>query len=407
MHTKLIFFLLLCLGFCSTCIQNKQLDADAEIQYCISKALITIETGFDEGFMPRNIKPGQVQWNVSRLSNWTSGYWPGTLWYIYEYTGDEFWKNKARNYTSCLLPNWETYYNRQDFGLSVYLSFGHGYIVTTDSLYREVLMKSAEKFHELMAVEALNHATDTSDLNKSSHYSINNSLLNLNLLFWAGNNGNPALHEFAIKYFDQNYSMVNEKLSLMSFDADIILMAGNSKSKGVDDIYDDPFLLPKNIAWLMYAYSHAFKASNEQRFLIMAQNLSDLYISNLPDDFIPGCSFDRHNEKYTIKDASAAAISASALMLLAGISENLQLKKQYLKAGESILTALSSRRYKSMDQNHAFLKHSVGGSPDGSEVDVSLIYTDYYFLEALIRYHQIMNSSSDSQHLSFLKTSLF
>jgi hypothetical protein len=157
-------------------------------------------------------------------------------------------------------------------------------------------------------------------------------------------------------------------------------------------------------AWGIYGFVMSFRETGEQRYLDAAINLTDYYLNhkNLPKDLIPPWDFNvgesgyvpdwdykPNGNKKISRDASAAAIVASALMELSSMSA--ELHKKYFKTAERILKNLSSPRYfADVKTNGGFiLKKSVGNMPRGLEVDVPLNYADYYYLEALYRYRKI------------------
>jgi unsaturated chondroitin disaccharide hydrolase len=393
--------IMFCLVLFCACRQHHPLDPAAEIDYCKSKVAVALAAGIEEGYMPRNIKQGEVQWNVSRLSTWTAGYWPGILWYIYEYTGDEYWRSKATHYTNCLKPNWNSFFNRQDFGLSILLSFGQGYRLTGDSLYKNVLLQSAAKIKELQIIhnseDSLSEQISSDELH--SMYTVISELRYLNLLFWAGHNGCDQLVAYARLKAGECYDLVNEHF-YYDHTSTTIKTGTTNVSKAFNELLDeDKYLLSKDIAWLIYGFTALYRDNPEPRFLMLAQNLAGFFIAQLPDDYIPGWSFGSAHKSNQIKDASAAAIAASALLQLAGLTTNNLLQDAYISTAGHILQRLSSKVYRSDNLNHAFIMHSVGNSPYGSEADVSLIYADYYYLEALIKYKDLLNTRLKSAAL--------
>lgn len=94
------------------------------------------------------------------------------------------------------------------------------------------------------------------------------------------------------------------------------------------------------------------------------------------------------------KDASAAAITASALLELSTYVTERDSSHYYYDQAEKMLEMLSSSAYKAGDTKYAFLLHSVGHMPRGGEVDASIIYADYYYLEALIRFKRLQEKRS-------------
>ena len=116
-----------------------------------------------------------------------------------------------------------------------------------------------------------------------------------------------------------------------------------------------------------------------------AQKLTDKYLSLLSDDFVPYWDFDAPNIPDEEKDASAAAIVASGLLELSTYVENEKDRERYYNAALNMLTSLSSEKFSGVGKADSFLLHSTGAKSLGHEIDVALIYADYYYIEALSR----------------------
>ena len=112
--------------------------------------------------------------------------------------------------------------------------------------------------------------------------------------------------------------------------------------------------------------------------------MTDVYLKRLPDDYIPYWDFDDPAIPYAPRDASAACVVASALLELSGYVSP-EKGSTYREAALRMLESLSSDKYQCGKQKSAFLLHSTGHYPNGSEIDASIIYADYYYIEALLR----------------------
>ena len=151
--------------------------------------------------------------------------------------------------------------------------------------------------------------------------------------------------------------------------------------------YADSSLWARGQSWAIYGYTMVYRYTKEQRFLDFAQKVTDLYLKRLhetSDDWVPIWDMDDPRGKQAPKDASAACVVASALLELYQYVDA-EKGKAYREAAENILRDLSSDRYQSREKNCAFLMHSTGHHPAGSEIDASIIYADYYYIEALLR----------------------
>ena len=96
-------------------------------------------------------------------------------------------------------------------------------------------------------------------------------------------------------------------------------------------------------------------------------------------------SFNAPNIPNEERDVSAATILASGLLELAELDKSKA--KKYRSYADKILENLQNEKYRT-NQSPFFLQHSVGGKPNKVEIDVPIIYADYYYLEALLKYQK-------------------
>lgn len=154
--------------------------------------------------------------------------------------------------------------------------------------------------------------------------------------------------------------------------------------------YADSSMWARGQAWAIYGYTMVYRETGDPRFLDFACKVTDVYLDRLPDDYVPYWDFDDPAIPDTPRDASAAGVVASALLELQGYCEG-ERKEKYKSAAVKMLTSLSSDAYRSGSRRPSFLDHSVGHMPAGSEIDASIIYADYYYLEALLRLKRLQD----------------
>jgi unsaturated chondroitin disaccharide hydrolase len=386
---KYIIYAFLLIAF-TTCHKSNFIDPEPEIRYCLNKAKETLDEGITENLMPRTIKSGEKDWTMARVSSWTSGYWTGILWLLHQYTEDSFWREHAVKNTELLIPDKSTFFNRQDFGLSVMLSIGHAYEHTQSPVYKDILINSAKLYYDYSSTRPEVFGLNK-DLLLSDHYQqqYNHGLLNLCLLFKASENVMPAMYDFSKqKAFEiseilekriqwtKNTSQPGTELHFFS-DVSVFNNRGNNQNRP----YGDDVLTRKNIAWLMYGFISVYQESKEKQLLENADYLAFLYIQNYlkikNKKSEPG-----NNSIQSIEDLGTSAIAASALLKIALAQPSKKSAPDLFLAANSILKELASEKYRSRNKNKAFLIFDDIESPTSS--DVSLIYTDYYYLEALL-----------------------
>jgi len=146
-------------------------------------------------------------------------------------------------------------------------------------------------------------------------------------------------------------------------------------------------------AWAIYGFTVCYRETKDPNYLEFVQHLADAYLKRLPKDYIPYWDFDVPDIPKASRDASAAAVVASGLLELSTYLNNKK-GESYEIAAIEMLKSLSSPAYQSENKNSSFLLHSTGHWPNRSEVDASIIYADYYYIEALLRWKKLESGKS-------------
>ena len=353
---------------------------------------------------PRTIgKDGKLK--VTRKNDWTEGFYPGCLWYVYEYTNKEDWKKAATKWTESLEPL-KKMTNHHDIGFLMYCSFGNAYRLTGNEAYKDVLVESARslctRFNEKTGcIKSWNYRKSWNGKDEWFYPVIIDNLMNLELLYFATKvTGDSVYAKVANRHaettaknqFREDYSNYH----VVNYDAETGEVLNQATCQG----FSDNSAWARGQAWAIYGYTMAYRETHRQDFLDMAVHTADFWLNhpNLPEDGIPYWDFNAGQEDYVPdwnydpeifkvvpRDASAAAIVASAFLELSGYVTD---GKKYSAAAAHILKSLSSPAYLAEPGTNCnfILMHSVGSIPHGEEIDVPLIYADYYYLEALMRY---------------------
>ena len=375
----------------STC-NDREMGNNHNLTDYISKQL-TFAVGKADGILDRQdgrIAPrtlgekGELIMVPSR--DWVSGFFAGELWLMFGITGDSFWEDKARKYTS-LLEQEKQNGGTHDMGFKMYCSYGRGYLLSGDESYREILIQSAEtlitRYNEKVGcIRSWDHHRELWD-----YPVIIDNMMNLELLFWASKEtGDPKYYDIAISHarntIKNHYRKDNSSWHVLDYNPE----NGEVVSKVTFQGNSDESSWSRGQAWGLYGFTMAYRESLLPEFLDHAEKIADFIINHprLPDDFVPYWDFDAPGIPDEPRDASAAAIIASALYELSRFSDN---EEQYIKAADKIFESLSSEKYLlPLGSNSGFLLgHSTGSRPANAEVDIPLVYADYYFLEAFIR----------------------
>lgn len=321
---------------------------------------------------------------------WTSGFYPGELWYLYEYSNSRKMNVLAKQYTDLLeSQKWST--DNHDIGFMLYCSFGNGLRLTNNSQYKDILLTAASSLMKRYNPKV--GLIRSWDFNKENwqYPVIIDNMMNLELLFWAAKQSNDsAMYQAAVSHatktmkyhFRPDYSCWH----VVSYDT----INGLPHIKQTHQGLNDSSAWARGQAWALYGFTMVYRATKDPKFLKHAINIAEYIINNpaMPTDKIPIWDFNDKPTSY--RDASAGALIASALIELAEYTP--ELKQKYLNFAQQQLLALSSSEYTAQTgQNAGFiLKHSVGNYPKGYEIDAPLSYADYYYVEALLRYRKLL-----------------
>jgi len=393
-----IFVLILSAGLKA----NAQSSLLPNINYCAAQAQKTLNTiPASDNNLPRNIDKGKTDWRYVNYKDWCSGFWPGILWYLYEGTHDEKWKTAANKFTQELKPLAEHRGFDHDLGFMVFNSFGNGYRLTKNPEYKQVILRSADSLATLFNPKVGTILSWPGMVKKMDwpHNTIIDNMINLELLFWASKNGGSReLYDIAVKHAET--TMHNHfRPDYTSYHVVVYDTVSGKKIKGVTHQgYGDNSMWARGQSWAIYGFTMCYRETRKPEFLDFAQKVADVYLSRLPADLIPYWDFDAPAIPNTVKDASAACVTASALLELSAFIKNKPKAQMYRQKAEAMLQTLSAPAYQSRSVNDAFLLHSTGHYPAGTEIDGSIIYADYYYLEALLRLEKLQHIKVYSNH---------
>jgi len=323
-------------------------------------------------------------------------FFPGLLWQLSNYTGQSSWAGYALNWTAGISSQ---QYNTgtHDVGFMVLDSFGLGYDLGGISDYRSVVLNAAKSLSTrynptvgcTMSWNPGHSCRD--DPSVATNFSvIIDNMMNLELLFWAARNGgDPNFKTIAISHADQT------RMNHVRTDGSTFHVVDYNPNTGAVVIkctaqgYHDNSTWSRGQAWCVYGFTMTYRETGLQRFLDTAEACADYFISHLPNTYgsVPLWDFDWDGDTgLHYRDSSAAAIAASGLLELSTFSLSESKAQSYHDAAVQIINSLNSTNYLGLyDQTEGVLLHATGAYMSNSEVDVSLIYADYYLLESLRR----------------------
>lgn len=343
----------------------------------------------DKSWAPRTV---DAKGNIVYARNawdWTSGFFSGSLWYLYSLTGDEKWKTLAKKYTEALKQQ-QYITSHHDIGFIIGCSYLNG-IRMGQETYDTIVVQAAKSLSTRFrpgpgVIQSWSTHTGWQAQRGWECPVIIDNMMNLEILFEATSlSGDSTFYNMAVSHADMtlknHFRMDGSSYHVVDYD----MRTGKVRSRCTAQGYSDESTWARGQAWGIYGYTMCYRYTHQLKYLEQAEAAYEFVCThpNLPEDLIPYWDFDAVNIPHELRDASAAAIMAAALYELSMYSN----KVEYKEAADKIIHSLSSSDYRSeVGGNHNFLlMHSVGSYPHGNEIDVPLNYADYYFLEALKR----------------------
>lgn len=369
-----------------------ELDVKRALDYCAVQTTRTLNDlqPTDYTRVPRNILKNQTVWNCNRVAKeeWTAGFWPGILWYDYEYTQDTAVLAAAEKYTASLKFLSETPAYDHDLGFLIFCSYGNGYRLTGNPEYKQVILNTADTLATLFnpVVGTILSWPREVEARNWPHNTIMDNMINLEMLFWASKHGgDKKLYDIAVAHADKTMENQFREDGGCYHVAVYDTLTGKLIKGVTHQGYADSSLWARGQAWAIYGYAMCYRETQDPKYLAFAEKITDLYLKRLPADYVPFWDFDDPAIPNAPRDASAAAIVASGLLDLSVFVSDAQKGQAYKEAAVRMLASLSSPAYQCGEAKPAFLNHSTGHWPNGSEIDASIVYADYYYIEALIK----------------------
>jgi unsaturated chondroitin disaccharide hydrolase len=321
---------------CSSSRLNRAWHTKA-LDYCVAQGIKTVNSLSDTTTVPRSIANGKKQWRLVDRRDWTSGFWPGIEWYLFEYTKDDVWKKRAAETQNILAPLVDSSAIDHDIGFVMQSAYGNGYRLTHNPAYKAILLRAADtlaKLYNSKTGTILSWPRPVPGVDwPLRHNTILDNMINLELLFWAsGNGGDKQLYDIAVRHAAT--TMKNHfRPDYSSYHVVLYDTLTGEKIRGITHQgYSDSSMWARGQAWAIYGFTMVYRETKDERFL-----------------------------DFALKELSA--------------------------------------HYQSNEVNDAFLLHSTGNKPAGGEIDNSIIYADYYYIEALLRAKKLRENKNINDEL--------
>lgn len=341
-----------------------------------------------DSLFPRSVDAKQML-VTNKSTWWTSGFFPASLWYLYGHYRQTSLLDLARIKSRAVEPE-KLNISDHDIGFKIYCPFGNALRITGDSSLVPVIITAAQSLCKRFDpnVGLIRSWGRIDDMKE--YIVIIDNMMNLELLFAATRlTGDSGFYKVAISQADNtlkhHFRQNGSSYHLVVYDP----VTGDVQTKRTAQGHANESSWARGQAWGLYGYTVCYRETGDKKYLQQAKRIAQFILDHprLPADKIPYWDFDSPSIPGTYRDASAAAIMASALLELSDYVNGSD-KKKYIQAVNTILQALSSPAYRTaFGESHNFLlKHSVGHFPAKSEIDTPLSYADYYYIEAMLRW---------------------
>ncbi len=369
-----------------TKIDNAMARADEQLRYALKCTAEARKTAKGDRVTPRSIdKDGHLV--LVGPKDWCSGFFAGTLWQMYQYSHEQYWRENAVSNT-WLIESAKWHRGTHDLGFMIGDSFGKAYQLTEEQSYRDVMLQAARTLctrfsPKVGCIRSWDHNAD-----KWKFPVIIDNMMNLEMLFEAYQlTGDKSFYDIAVSH--ANVTMKNHfRDDYSSFHVvDYDPVTGAVRSRITHQGYSDDSFWSRGQGWALYGYTMCYRYTHDQRYLEQAKNVAKFLFSlkNMPEDGIFYWDMKDPAIPDAPRDASSAALVASAFYELQGYVDA-ELGRQYKAYADNIINSLIDHYQAPVGSNQGFLLlHSTGHKPGNSEIDVPINYADYFYMEALQR----------------------
>ena len=338
-----------------------------------------------EGVFPRSYENGQLI--TADYHWWTAGFFPGVLWQLYDDSGEERFLEYARLFTERARPVADMT-DTHDLGFMLHCSFGKGYVLTGNEDYLDVLKRGsvnlAGRWNPSLGVIKSWESSP-----RWKYPVIIDNMMNLEMLcFVSRETGDRSFYDMAVRHADvtleNHFREDGSTWHVVSYDPETLGVQCKNTAQG----YSDDSAWARGQSWGLYGYTMMYRETGDEKYLARARKIARFLIGHphMPEDLVPYWDYDAPEIPDAVRDASSAAIMASALIELAQLDPS-EDAKLWLETAEKQIRSLTSDQYLAREGTNGgfILLHSTGNLPGHSEIDVPLTYADYYYLEALLR----------------------
>ncbi len=347
------------------------------------------------GQFPMYTTGGRWDFSGETWTNWCEGFLGGQLWLLHQHTGAPYWREKAEAYSRQIAPR-RTDRAVHDLGFLFWPTWKRWFDLTGDSGINAVVIEAGQtlalRYNEKGRFLRSFLAEDSLFID---------IMMNVGIIFYAAGQTNSAsLLEMATQHC----------LTTRRF---LVRGDGSTAHEGIFDLNTGQFLRQstqqgwrsdscwaRGLAWAIYGFSSVYQHTlsigvEEPRFLQTAELCAQFYREHTPAHGVPPNDYDEPNPARPY-ESSAAAIAAGGMLNLAGLVKDPIRSKAYYDNASIILDTLLTPEFLASETPgwEGLLKHGAYHSAKGLGVDESVMWGDYFLMEALYRAAQIQRQEA-------------
>ena len=333
-------------------------------------------------FSPMYTQAGRWKHGGEAWTHWCDGFLPGILWLLHRRAGDGWFREQAERYSRPLEPRQHDR-SVHDLGFIFMSTYHHWYRLTRQPRLRDVLIQAGRTMGQRFQEKG---GYLSSFIGPESVFI--DIMMNVGVIFYAARETqDAALHRIAMEH------CLTTRRVLVRGD-------GSTAHEGIFDGGTGAFLRQtthqgfrgdscwsRGLTWSLYGFGIAYRYTRDRRFLETAELNADFYIERTPAHGVPPWDYDAPPEQRGQPDSSAAAIAASGLLDLAEFTASRAKARLYRDTALTILQTLAEDEYlaRTTPGWEGILKHGVYHIHKGLGVDESVMWGDYFFVEALTK----------------------
>ncbi len=330
-------------------------------------------------FFPMYTQNGKWKHGGEAWTNWCEGFLGGQLWLLYQYSGDDYFREKAEHY-SRLVEHRKTDRSVHDLGFLFWSTWKRWYDLTGDEAINQVVVEAGQTLAKRFKEKGGYLRSFVAD--ESLFIDI---MMNVGIIFYAAQETDDEdLWDIAYQHCLTTRRYLVRGDGSTSHEGIFDLETGEFLRQSTHQGWRDDSSWARGLAWSLYGFGTVYSFTEDPRFLQTSQANAWYYMENTPDHGVPPNDWFEPEPQHPY-ESSAAAIAASGLINLSRLVGDPALAKLYEEYALQIVDTLTEPEFLAIDTPgwEGILKHGMYHERKGLGVDESVMWGDYFFLEAV------------------------